>query len=113
MIFLVATQQGASAYRTRVVLDGVTFLLDLNWNGRAGAWYMSLFDATGASLLESRKLVTNRPLLQRFRFQAGLPAGELLAMDPSAKIPYAQYDALGDGLGVALYYFDAAELGRA
>jgi hypothetical protein len=33
-------------------------------------------------------------------------------MDPSAKIPYAQYDGLGGGLGVALYYFDAAELGR-
>lgn len=108
MIGKITTQQGASAWNQRVILDGVAFLLDFNWNGREGSWYISLSDAEGNPLVMSRKVVTNRPLFKRFAFLAGMPKGEIFALDPSGKIPYAGYTELGSAVG--LYYFDAAEL---
>ena len=113
MILVLPTEQGASAFSQRVTLDGVSFTLDMNWNGREGAWYLSLYDAAGAALLLSRKLSTNSPILRRFRFVDGLPAGELIAQDFSDSIPYAGYDEIGPGRGVTLRYFDASEVASA
>jgi hypothetical protein len=111
MIFLLPVQQGASNQRARVVLDGSVFYVELLWNGRVGAWYLSLFDAEQRALVRSRKLVTNRPILDRVRYVQGLPPGELFALDPSETIDYAQYGELGPKLGVRLCYFDAEEMG--
>ncbi len=113
MIFRLPVQQGTSNQRARVTLDGSVYYVDLLWNGRIGAWYLSLFDADQKALVRSRKLVTNRPILERVRFTPGLPPGEILAIDPSEQISYAQYDQLGRGLGVGLYYFDAEEMAGA
>lgn len=110
MIIRVPTMQGAAAYDQRMVLDGVSYTLNLNWNGRVGAWYLSIYSAADEPLLLSRKLATNSPILARFRFVEGLPPGEFFAVDASNSIAYAGYDELGDGLGVKLYYFDAEEM---
>ena len=107
MIFSLPSEQGASSYSQRVTLDGSTYNLEFNWNGRAGAWYMSIYAEDGAPLLLSRKLSTNCPLLKKYRFVDGLPPGELMATDPSNSIDYAGYEELGPGRGVVLYYFDA------
>lgn len=107
---ILATEQGASSYTMRATLDGVSYGIELNWNGRVGAWYLSVFAADGTALLRSRKVATNTPLLRRFRFVPGLPAGELVAVDPANRIAYADYDELGEGLGVTLYYVEASEL---
>lgn len=108
MITKITTQREASAWNQRVNLDGAAYLLDFNWNGREEAWYISLSDAEGVPLVLSRKVVTNRPLFGRFRFVEGMPKGDLYALDPSGKIPYAGYTELGEA--VELFYFDAAEL---
>lgn len=111
MIFILPVQQDASNQRARVVLDGSVYYVELLWNGRIGAWYLSLFDAEQNALVRSRKLVTNRPILDRVRYTPGLPPGEIFALDPSESIDYAQYDQLGPKRGVTLYYFDGAEMG--
>lgn len=111
MSLILPTEQGASSYTMRATLDGVSFGVELNWNGRVGAWYLSLYDAAGVALLRSRKVVTNFPLLSRFRFIDGLPAGELIAVDPSETIAYANYTELGERLGVTLLYIEASEIG--
>ncbi len=108
MITKITTQQGASSWNQRVNLDGSAFLLDFNWNGRGGAWFISLSDAEGVPLVMSRKVVTDRPLFGRFKFQEGMPKGEVYALDPSGQIAYAGYTELGTA--VELFYFDAAEL---
>lgn len=113
MIEIIQTQQGASAYDQRVTLDGQAYILRLDWNGRAGAWYLTISDADGVALLRSRKLSTNHPILNRFRFVEGLPPGELMATDPSNSIEYAGYTELGPRRGVTLYYFDAQEIADA
>lgn len=110
MIFRIATVQDASFYDQRVVWDGVNYTLSMMWNGRVGAWYMSLYDSNGDAILLSRKVVTGMPLLDRFRFVAGLPAGDVFALDPSGTIDYAGYDELGAGRGVTLCYYDAEEM---
>ncbi len=94
----------------RATLDGVSYGLELNWNGRVDAWYLSIFDAAGVALLRSRKVVTNMPLLSRFRFIAGLPAGDIIAVDPSESIAYAGYTELGEARGVTLMYVEASDL---
>lgn len=109
----IQTIQGASHYTQRVTLDGAQYVLEYNWNGRAGAWYLTIADATGTNLLASRKLATNQPILSRFRFVVGLPPGELIATDPSASLDYAGYTDLGPNRGVELTYFTAAELAEA
>ena len=109
-MIILATEQGASSYVMRATLDGVSYGVELNWNGRVGAWYLSLYDAAGEPLLLSRKVVTNMPLLHRFKFLTGMPAGDLIAVDPSETIAYAGYTELGEGRGVTLYYVEGAEL---
>ncbi len=110
MIFEIQIEKGASAFSQRATLDGVSYTLDLNWNDRAGAWYLSILDSAGAPLLLSRKLATHAPILKKYKSIAGLPPGELLAVDPSKSIAYAGYDELGPGRGVSLLYYDADEL---
>lgn len=107
----ITTIQGASAYSQRVVLDGETFVLEFNWNGREGAWYMTVSDAEGVALLASRKLSTNSPVLGRFRFVVGLPKGEIYPIDLSNTLDYAGYADLGENRGVRLLYITAAEMG--
>jgi hypothetical protein len=101
-------KRDAASWTQRMTLDGLSYTLDFAWNGREEAWYLGIYDATGAPLVLSRKIVTNRPLLKRLRFITGLPAGELFASDPSGQIDAAGYDELGTA--VKLIYFERVEL---
>ncbi len=100
--------QDLSAWTQRTTLDGVDYQLDFAWNGRVGAWYLSISDTSGNALALGLKLVSNRPLLSRFRHISGLPAGEIFAANLAADTPYAGYTDLGQT--VELTYYDAAEL---
>lgn len=104
----VPIKRGAASWTQRMQLDGIAYILDFAWNGRDGAWYLGLLDAAGNPLLLSRKIVSNTPLLRRFRFVSGLPAGELFASDPTNTIDYPGYDELG--ATVKLIYFEKSEL---
>jgi hypothetical protein len=107
-ILNIPIKRDAASWTQRMTLDGLSYTLDFAWNGRDGAWYLGIYDAIGEPLLLSRKIVTNRPLLKRMRFIAGLPAGELFASDPAGLIEYPGYDELG--LAVKLLYFEKVEL---
>lgn len=98
-------------WRQRVALDSEAFLIDFRWNGRGRAWYISLYTEDEVPLVLSIKVVSNRPLLERFKYIQGMPAGEIIAFDPTGKIPYAGYDQLGTD--VELLYADSEELNRA
>ena len=108
MILNIPIKRGAASWTQRMTLDGLSYSLDFAWNGRNKAWFLGILDATGVALVTSRKIVTNRPLLKRFRFVAGLPTGELFASDPTGMIEYPGYDELG--VAVPLLYFEKVEL---
>lgn len=49
-----------------VTLDGTVFALDLEWNTRAGVWFMNLYLPTSSArtpILLGQALVAQRPLL--------------------------------------------------
>jgi len=107
-IVKIPVQKNQAAWVQRTRLDGVDYQLDFAWNGREGAWYVSISKVDGSPLVLGLKLVSNRPLLKRFRHVSGLPPGELAAINPEASIDYAQYGDLNNG--VLVCYFDAATL---
>lgn len=103
----IAVQQNIAFWSQRQTFDGVDYQLDFNWNGRDGAWYVNLFTIDGEPLVFSIKLVTNRPLFQRFHHIEGMPAGEMVAFDGSKTIDRAGYTDLNNG--VELLYLTAEE----
>lgn len=111
MIWRIHTLPDSAFWRQRTALDGKDYLLDFAWNGRVKTWFLSLFDADEVALVESIALVSNRPLLRRFRCDGRVPQGELAVLDPTNKISAADYAQLSDGT-VKLFYFDAVEFGR-
>lgn len=97
------------AYTQRVEMDGTEYVLDLFFNEREWAWYLSIADVDGVAILSSLKLVVGFPLLRK---NAGTrrPPGELYALDMTgADRPASLTDF---GKRVRLVYLDAAELGR-
>lgn len=82
-------------WRVRVNLDGSEYTLTFDWNGRHEAWSVGLLDAEGTVLVQGVTLVSNRPLFRRFKSKRGMPAGDLMACDPTETIPVAGYDGLG------------------
>ncbi len=109
MVYL-STLQGVANYRQRVELDGVNFLLDLRWNARNEGWQLSLFTAEETPLVQGLTVVSNRPLLDRWRSLDGMPAGEILALDETNTIAVPGYDQLGRDQAVQLIYVEAADL---
>ena len=99
---------GVAFFRTRVELDGVTFLLDFAWNARLGQWLMSVYDAEAAPLVEGIGIASNWPLLRHHKWDTRMPAGELIATDLTETIEAPGYDELGTT--VPLIYHTAAEL---
>jgi hypothetical protein len=82
-------------WSARVNLDGTDYVLDFAWNGRQDAWALAVRTAEGDVLVQGITIVTNRPLLRRFKSISGMPPGELSAMDPSDRIAVPGYDQLG------------------
>lgn len=95
-------------FTSRVELDGTNFLLEFAWNGRLRAWTVGVLTQEGDPLVEGVTVVTNRPLLKRFKSDPRMPAGDLLAFDATSTIEYADYTQLGNE--VDFLYVTEAEL---
>lgn len=94
-----------------VELDGTTYGFEYRWNeraGDAGAWFLTLSDASGSVLVAGRRLVVDFPLLSRFRSDSRLPPGLLLGVDVGGASVDPGRDALG--VGFRLLYYTAAEM---
>ena|SRR5687768_12490532 len=96
-------------YTLRCDFEGVNFLLDFHWIARQDTWLMSIADDAGTPLVSGLTVVSNRLLLRRFRGRVGLPAGDLIAADPTREIDAPNYTQLGTD--VQLVYVTATELG--
>lgn len=94
-------------YSFSLELEGRAFGFEFRWNGRAGRWVFSVYDADGTLLLAGRHLVLGYPLLARFA-DPRLPAGELVAVDTTGTgVPPGLADLGGR---VQLLYVPRAEL---
>lgn len=64
-------------YSQHVSMGGRVYRLDLAWNDRGAAWYLTVADVEGTPLRSGIRLVPNTPLLRASR-RPGLPPGELM-----------------------------------
>ena len=107
---VIPTTPGEPYYRQKTKLEGREFTLSFAFNQRIGRWYLSIYDEAEVPLLLGIKLVTNWPLLRRYRFDTRLPPGELMALAADGDRTPAGLDELGPGKRVELVYLEAADL---
>lgn len=94
-------------YSFSVDLDGTPYVLDFDWNERAGSWALGVSLVDGTVLVAGRRIVVGYPLLNRFK-DPRLPRGVLMAMDTSNQDADPGEAELG--ARVQLVYIDAADL---
>jgi hypothetical protein len=101
---LLAVVSDAPHYDFSSTLEGKLLTFELRWNERSGAWFLSLFDDTGAAIFSGRRVVLGADLLGRSS-DSRLPPGMLIAYDASG----ADLDAGRNDLGsrVQLLYIES------
>lgn len=96
-----------------VSLDGVSYVLRLQYNQREACYYLSITDVTlGTDIVSGIKLVSNYPLIRRYDGGdiVGLPPGELIAFSNTPDDSPADIGQLGLAARVTLLYLDATYL---
>lgn len=88
--------------RQTVTLDGRAFLLELQWNGREGRWYLHLFDADAQPIELGMKLVAD-VRLGRHSIDPRMPPGLLGLSDRGATGRDPGIDDLASGAFALLY----------
>lgn len=77
-----------------VELSGASYRIELRWNNRAQAWFISLYSGTGKPLLLGRRLVVNTNILRRHRTPE-FPPGDLVAVDTTGSNADPGADEIG------------------
>lgn len=104
-VLLVPTSPGVPFHSSKVRLEGRDFVFQFAWNEREARWYLSISDESAVPLVMGLKLVANWPLLRFYQpSNAGLPPGELAAIDLTADGTPPGLEDLGIGLRVELTY---------
>jgi hypothetical protein len=93
---------------TEVVLTGETFFLHLSWNTESASWTLGINNAKNEAVVAGIALVTDYPLLERYRTALPVPAGELVALTPDQRNSVSR-TALPLGI-VALMYYEPEEV---
>jgi len=94
-------------YRVSTTLDGVQYILEVRWNGRAGVWYLDLLDIDEDPIAMGIAVLLGSALGVRTT-DARFPPGALIAADTSGEGRDAGFDDMGDR--VAVFYYEASEL---
>lgn len=89
------------------VLDGIQYVLNFRWNGRAGAWYMDVLDEDEDPIRQGIAVVLGAALGRRC-VDPRYPPGVIYAVDTSGTGRDAGIDDLGSR--VLLYFFTFAEV---
>ena len=94
-----------------IILEGISYKLRFNYNGRESLWYLSLLTAGGEPISEGMKLVLNIPLLRKVA-DSRRPGGELYVIESdSFGVSTGQPPGLTDfGTRVELIYIDKEQI---
>lgn len=96
----------APTVRQRVNLDGLDFIIELQWNGRMGRWFLHLFDAAASPIALGLMLAANSRIGHRST-DSRMPPGLLFLEDPADTGRDPGIENLGD---YSLVYVEAANL---
>ncbi len=97
----------APHYRVGTTLQGIQYLLDVRWNSREEAWYMTISSVEDIVLIAGIKLVLG-VFLTRLSHDERLPDGEFMVSDLSDTSTEATLTDLGER--VAVYFIPTEEL---
>ena len=83
---VIKVPSGVPLFDTRVLLDGVDYILRFDWHARESRWYFDILDGTGAVITAGIKIVANWPLLDRETLPQA-PKGNFFCYDFEAEAP--------------------------
>jgi hypothetical protein len=104
MILQIPVQKDIAFWEQRTPLDDTDFRLSFAWNDRAQAWFLSIADLDGEPIISGIKLISNQPLLKKYRWDDRVPLGEIFVVDYFEKIDCPNFTDLNEN--VFLLYFD-------
>ncbi len=78
-MIVIPFERDKASFSVLTTLDGVDYLLRLEWNSRAG-WFMGLYDNNEQPIFHPKKLSLAWPMLFASHHDPRCPAGELIAM---------------------------------
>lgn len=110
LIPIVREQDGAAWLEQQVVLEGVTYTLEMMWNDRGQSWYLHVWDAEFVTPLEvGMKMVADYPM-GRWSVDR-LPMGCFVLIDTGAPTGAGEDPGFDDlGNRHQLHYFALSEL---
>lgn len=81
-------QDGTARYKQTTLLDGVSFVLNFDWNARDEYWYLSIHDSEDNPIASciGMRLVVGWPILKGVT-DDNRPAGELMLIGPNESLP--------------------------
>lgn len=83
-IFKIPVTSDEASYKILCDLDGASYVLRFDWNGRSQRWVMGVYDAEENPLAVGLVLNVNYPLIGPYQI-GGLPPGEMILFDTSEK----------------------------
>jgi hypothetical protein len=95
-------------FDVQVDIDGGTYTLQLRWNVRLAAWFLTVLDEEGATVLIGDSALRVGGPVKPY-FTGRIPAGAFVPVDTSGGQVDPGYSDLG--VRVQLDYFTATELG--
>ncbi len=109
-VLTIPTTPGVPFYTQRTRLDGVDYILGFRYSQREDRWYLDISDSEEVPILSGLKIVANWPLLQAYRYDPRVPAGEIIATSLTTDDSPPGLNEMGDGLRVQLTYFEAGTI---
>lgn len=85
----------APSFKIRTILDGIQYVLKMDWNDRFERWHLSIYSATEVPLVLGLPLHVNSNVNGRFEIE-GAPAGLFMLFDNSLKELEGTRESLGD-----------------
>lgn len=109
MAFLIIpTTPGSPFQSQRVRLEGRDYNLNLAWNQRESAWYLSLYDSSLNPLVLGKKLIFRASylldLFDSHHSEEGVPPGIMFISDLTGSTATPGLDELGPDRRVQLIY---------
>lgn len=83
------------SFKIRTELEGVSYILRFDWNGRSERWHMGIYDSDETPIQVGLVMNINWDMIGRFA-ELELPPGLLMLYDTSGRNEEAGRNDLGD-----------------
>lgn len=98
---IIPVRNDLPAYKFKIDLEGVMYVLDFGFNARSNLWYMSIMDQAETLILGDLPILVNVPLADQY-VKEGLPPGRFIAVDETGNKQNPGIDNFGSD--VKLFY---------